>query len=66
MILGAVGIEIAPLLLKSNKENGVAPPPLSNWSLLEPSTGAYPKRLFPHLLSTHLFLRFCIPLLRVS
>jgi hypothetical protein len=35
-------------------------------SLLEPSTGAYPKRLFPHLLSTHLFLRFCIPLLRMS
>ena len=30
------GIEIASLLSKSNKGNGVAPPPHSNWSLLEP------------------------------
>jgi len=36
-LVGAVGIEIASLLSKSNKENGVAPPPFSNWSLLEPN-----------------------------
>jgi hypothetical protein len=35
-LVGAVGIEIASLTYKSNKENGVAPPPHSNWSLLEP------------------------------
>jgi hypothetical protein len=35
-MVGAVGIEIASLLNKSNKDNGVAPPPLINWSLLEP------------------------------
>jgi hypothetical protein len=34
-MVGAVGIEIASLLSKSNKENGVAPPPFPNWSLLE-------------------------------
>jgi hypothetical protein len=61
-----VGIEIASLTLKSFNSNGMAPPPYSNWSLMEPSTGAYPKRLFLHLFSTHLFLRFCIPLLRMS
>jgi hypothetical protein len=38
LVVGAVGIEIASLLSKSNKENGVVPPPYSNWSLLEPST----------------------------
>jgi len=36
-MVGAVGIEIASLLSKPNKESGVAPPPYSNWSLLEPS-----------------------------
>ena len=35
--VGAAGIEIASLLSKSNKGNGVAPPPHSNWSLLEPT-----------------------------
>jgi len=34
--VGAVGIEIASLLNESNKDNGVAQPPHSNWSLLEP------------------------------
>ena len=34
---GVVGIEIASLLSMSNKGNGVAPPPHSNWNLLEPS-----------------------------
>ena len=36
-LVGAVGIEIESLLSKSNKGNGVAPPPHSNWSLLEPT-----------------------------
>ena len=36
-MVGAVGIEIASLLSKPNKGNGVAPPPHSNWSLLEPT-----------------------------
>ncbi len=40
-----VGIEIESLLSKSNKENGVAPPPHSNWSLMEPSRGPKPRRL---------------------
>jgi hypothetical protein len=31
----AVGVEIASLLYKASKGNGVAPPPPSNWSLLE-------------------------------
>ena len=35
-MVGAVGIEIASPFSKSKKDNGVAPPPLSNWSLLEP------------------------------
>jgi hypothetical protein len=35
LLVGAVGIEIASLLSKSNKGNDVAPPPHSNWSLLE-------------------------------
>jgi len=35
-----VGIEIASLTSKSFEDNGVAPPPNPNWSLLEPSTGA--------------------------
>ena len=60
-----MGIEIASLTLKTFNSNGVAPP-YANWSLMEPSTGAYPKRLFLHFLSTHLFLRFCIPLLLMS
>jgi len=34
---GTVGIEIASLTSKSFRENGIAPLPLSNWSLLEPS-----------------------------
>ena len=29
-LVGAVGIEIASLLSKSNEDNGVATPPLSN------------------------------------
>jgi len=33
-----------------HNSNGVAPRPYSNWSLMEPSTGAYPKRLFLRLL----------------
>jgi hypothetical protein len=37
VLVGAVGIEIASLLSKSDKGNGVAPPPHSNWSLMEPS-----------------------------
>lgn len=41
--------EIASLTFKSFSSNGVAPPPYSNWSLMEPSTGAYPKRLFEAL-----------------
>jgi len=40
LLVGAVGIEIASLKSKSRKRNGVAPPPLSNWSLLEPSLAA--------------------------
>jgi len=36
-LVGAVGIEIASLLSKSNRGNGVAPPPRSNWCLMEPS-----------------------------
>jgi hypothetical protein len=36
-LVGAVGIEIASLLSKSNNGNGVARPPYSNWILLEPS-----------------------------
>lgn len=35
--MGVVGIEIATLTTKSFKRNGVAPPPCSNWSLLEPN-----------------------------
>ena len=35
--VGAVGIEIASLIYKSFKRNGVAPPPKFNWRLLEPS-----------------------------
>jgi hypothetical protein len=35
-LVGAVGIEIASLTSKSFRENGVAPPPHSNWSRLEP------------------------------
>jgi hypothetical protein len=35
-LVGAVGIEIASLTSKSIRGNGVAPPPHSNWSLLEP------------------------------
>ena len=46
---GYLCIEIASLLSKSNKDNGVAPPPHSNWSLMEPSTGAYPRRLLLRL-----------------
>jgi hypothetical protein len=34
-LVGAVGIEIASLTSKSFRGNGVAPPPHSNWSLLE-------------------------------
>jgi hypothetical protein len=37
VLVGAVGIEIASLTSKSFRGNGVAPPPHSNWSLLEPS-----------------------------
>jgi hypothetical protein len=37
-LVGAVGIEIASLLSKSNKGNSVAPPPHSNWSRMEPTT----------------------------
>jgi hypothetical protein len=36
LLVGAVGIEIASLLSKSTRANGVAPPPDPNWSLLEP------------------------------
>jgi len=36
-LVGAVGIEITTPQSKSRKRNGVAPPPLFNWSLLEPS-----------------------------
>ena len=36
MLLGAVEIEFTSPSSKSRKRNGVAPPPLSNWSLLEP------------------------------
>jgi hypothetical protein len=36
-LVGAVGIEFTSLHSKSRKRNDVAPPPLSNWSLLEPS-----------------------------
>ena len=61
-----MGIEIAFLTFKSFNSNGVASPPYSNWGLMEPRTGAYPTRLFPHLLSTRLFLRFCMPLVRMS
>ena len=50
IMVGAVGTEIASLTFKSFNSNGVAPPPYSNWSLMEPSTGAYPKRLFMRLL----------------
>ena len=32
-----MGIEVHPQHLKSRKGNGVAPPPLFNWSHLEPS-----------------------------
>jgi len=32
-LVGAAGTEFASLLAKSNKDNGVAPPPRSNWSL---------------------------------
>jgi hypothetical protein len=39
----AVGIEIASLIYKSVKVNGVAPPPKSNWSQLEHVPN--PKRL---------------------
>jgi hypothetical protein len=49
-LVGAVGIEIASLTVKSFNINGVAPPPYSNSSLMEPSTDAYPKRLFLRLL----------------
>src|SRR6266849_9626668 len=36
-LVGAVGIEFTSPSSKSRKRNGVAPPPLFNWSLLEPS-----------------------------
>jgi hypothetical protein len=36
-MVGAVGIEVASLNYKSFKANGVAPPPCSNWSLMEPN-----------------------------
>jgi hypothetical protein len=36
-LVGAVGIEFATPQSKSRKRNGVAPPPLFNWSLLEPT-----------------------------
>jgi hypothetical protein len=36
LLVGAVGIEIASLTSKSFNTNGVAPPPLSNWSHVEP------------------------------
>ncbi len=36
LMVGAVGIEIESLHPKSRKRNDVAPPPLFNWSLLEP------------------------------
>jgi hypothetical protein len=46
-ILGrAMGIEIACLTCKSFKANGVAPPPHSNWSLLEPNLTRVEPRLF--------------------
>jgi len=46
LLVGAVGIEIASLHSKSRKRNGVAPPPLSNWNLLEPSLRPYCAQLF--------------------
>jgi hypothetical protein len=39
-LVGAVGVEFASLHSKSRRGNGVAPPPLFNWSLLEPSRSA--------------------------
>ncbi len=41
-LVGVVGIEFKSLQSKSRKRNGVAPPPLFNWSLLEPSGSAVP------------------------
>jgi hypothetical protein len=37
LLIGAVGIEFASLTSKSSKAKGVAPPPCSNWSLMEPT-----------------------------
>ena len=55
-LVGAAGIEIASLLSKSNRENGVAPPSHSNWSLLEPSYRPEVVRMTQSRLSvTHLF-----------
>jgi hypothetical protein len=58
VLVGVVGIEIASLFSKSNKDNGVASPPRFNWSLLEPrdimeSSGLdnASSRLLDHLLA---------------
>lgn len=40
-LVGAVGIEFESLSHKSRKRNDVAPPPLFNWSLLEPRRAVY-------------------------
>ena len=40
LLVGAVGIEIASLTSKSFNENGVALPPSSNWSRVEPTGSA--------------------------
>ena len=41
-LVGAVGIEFTSPQSKSRKRNGVVPPPLFNWSLLDPSRPAEP------------------------
>jgi hypothetical protein len=41
-LVGAVGMEFASLLSKSNEENGVAPPPHSNWYQLVPKWNLRP------------------------
>jgi len=58
-MVGAVGIEIAPLNYKSFKERGVAPLPLSNWSLLEPSSFCNSKPLRGTRPAESLSLKHC-------